>query len=144
MAANSIGRSASRRADCKQLPFKHDNTIQKSHANRGFAVTLKVGADKFGMATVGLVSTTAGDHITGELRDVHDNGTCSVEVRDMILRTDDAYAAADLHGVLAGRGTVAGDADVAASAQEGPIVYGGFSEADGSATAHFFKAQRFA
>ena len=147
MAANSIARSVARKADCRKLPYKHATGITKGHANRGFAVKLSSLADKFGQATVDLVDT-ANDHIVGELCDVHDDGTCSVEVRDMILRTNNTVAAADLGGILAGRGTTDGDADVstAAAVKEGPIVYGGFVQRDeGLATpanVNFFRAER--
>ena len=149
MAADSIGRNASRRADCKKLPFK--TSITKAHANRGFAVKLSDLAGQFGQAEVELVDT-AGDLIIGELCDVHDDGTCSVEVRDMILRTNNAVAAADLGGILVGRGTTDGDVDVAASTvtapTEGPIVVGGFTARDEGLTTpadvHFFRAQRLA
>ena len=145
MAANSIARSVARKADCRKLPYKHATGITKAHANRGFAVKLSALSDKFGQATVEIVDT-AGDHIIGELCDVHDDGTCSVEVRDMIFRTNNTVAAADLGGILAGRGTVDGDADVNATVREGPIVYGGFVQRDeGLATpanVNFFRAER--
>ena len=144
MAADSIGRSASRRADRQKLPFKHATGITKAHANRGFGVKLSALADQFGMATVDLVDT-AGDSLTGELLDVHDDGTCSVEVRDMILRTNNAPAAADLGDPLAGRGTVDGQTDVTTSTtlMNAPIVYGGFSADDGGTNTHFFRAMRY-
>lgn len=148
--AISIGRAAARRADRKRLKFKHHATaITKAHANRGFAVKLSAAAGQFDDSTVTLVDT-AGDLITGELCDVHDDGTCSVEVCDMIFRTDNAIVAGDLGKILVGRGTTDGDADIDTTTTtplEGPIVYGGFTARDEGlvtpADVHFFRAQRY-
>ena len=136
----SIARSMSRRMDCKKLPFRTGAGIVKAtHANKGFAVIFDVSkaVGKFGIPTVVLSGTTAGAKILGELRDVHDDGTCSVEVRDMLFRADGAYVAADNFGVL-GTHTVAGTAAVAADLDDGPIVYGGFTEE----SVNYFKAMR--
>ena len=138
----SIARSIARRADCKMLPFTAGAGIVKAtHANRGFAVILdpSQAVGKFDMPQVVLSGTTAGAKILGELRDVHDDGTCSVEVRDMLLRADAAYAAADNGGVL-GTHTVAGVTATAATLDDGPIVYGGFVED----AVTYFRAMRLA
>ena len=141
----SIARSVSRRADCKTLPFKAGTGIVKAtHANRGFAVILHATAvGKFDMPTVVLSGTTAGQKFIGELRDVHDDGTCGVEVRDMLLRADGAYAAAD-NGDVLGTHTVAGVTATASALDDGPIVYGGFTEAVDGADVNFFRAMRLA
>ena len=136
----SIARSMSRRADCKKLPFRTGSGIVKAtHANKGFAVILDVSkaVGKFDLSTVVLSGTTAGAKILGELCDVHDDGTCSVEVLDMLFRADAAYAMADNGGVL-GTHTVAGTTAVASGLDDGPIVYGGFTED----SVNYFRAMR--
>lgn len=136
----SIARSMSRRMDCKSLPFRTGAGIVKAtHANKGFAVILDISkaVGKFDISQVVLSGTTAGAKILGELRDVHDDGTCSVEVRDMLLRADGAYAAADNFGVL-GTHTVAGVTATASALDDGPIVYGGFTED----SVNYFRAMR--
>ena len=136
----SIARSMSRRADCKKLPFRAGTGIVKAtHANKGFAVILDTSkaVGKFDIPTVVLSGTTAGAKIYGELCDVHDDGTCGVEVRDMLFRADAAYAASDNGGVL-GTHTVAGTTAVASTLDDGPIVYGGFTEE----SINYFRAMR--
>ena len=136
----SIARSMSRRADCKKLPFRTGSGIVKAtHANKGYAVILDVSkaVGKFDIPQVVLSGTTAGAKILGELCDVHDDGTCSVEVRDMLFRADAAYGAADNGGVL-GTHTVAGTTAVSSALDDGPIVYGGFTED----SVNYFRAAR--
>ena len=135
----SIARSISRRMDCKTLPFRTGAGIVKAtHANKGFAVIIdvSVAVGKFDIPTAVLSGTTAGQKILGELRDVHDDGTCSVEVRDMLLQADGAYAAADNDKVL-GTHTVAGVTKTT-NLDDGPVVYGGFTED----TVDYFRAMR--
>ena len=138
----SIARTISRRADCKTLPFKTGTGISAAtHANKGYAVVLDITAvtGKFDMPTVVLPGTSGGEKIVGELRDVHANGTCSVEVRDMLLRADAAYEAADNGNVLASH-TVAGETATSTTITEGPVVYGGFTED----SVNYFRAMRYA